>query len=424
MKHFARFIIFQVAVTAVMITLLAITAFSYKPVETDAVVLNDYAQTVRENWNNPDAISKAGLAKDILILDRNNKVTYSSSDKVFEGIRSPYDALEKNMITVTLSDDEIFLGTLVIRDSAGLEYENAMRRIMVTVIAGALILLLSYVTFLYYINRNIVKPFKRLNEYAGIIATGRLDEPLIMERSNLFGVFTESFDIMREELKTSRERETALKLKEKELVASLSHDIKTPVTGIKVMCEMLEVKVEDEYIRQKVQKISSRTTEINSLLDDLLSSALDDCGELKVNCSEVSSDVLRELVEEQDTRKLVRVGDIPKCLLNIDTKRVSQVIGNIITNSYKYANTTIDVSYAFKDNYLEMTIRDRGEGVNDEELDFLTNKFFRGKKNTVGKEGSGLGLYISNELMILMQGRLICQNDDEGFAVILLLPLV
>ena len=87
------------------------------------------------------------------------------------------------------------------------------------------------------------------------------------------------------------------------------------------------------------------------------------------------------------------------------------------------ADTKIDVDYCFKDSYLEMTLRDYGEGVNPEEIGFLTNKFYRGKKNTAGKEGSGLGLYISSELMKKMGGQLICISEKEGFSVMLQIPL-
>jgi signal transduction histidine kinase len=70
-----------------------------------------------------------------------------------------------------------------------------------------------------------------------------------------------------------------------------------------------------------------------------------------------------------------------------------------------------------------MRIRDYGDGVDPEEVDFLANKFYRGKKNTAGKEGSGLGLYISTELMKKMQGQLICISNKDGFEVMLLIPL-
>lgn len=100
--------------------------------------------------------------------------------------------------------------------------------------------------------------------------------------------------------------------------------------------------------------------------------------------------------------------------------------GNIITNSYKYANTKIDVDYSLIDDYLEMKIRDYGPGVSEEELPAVTNKFYRGKDaEKRQKEGSGLGLYISKSFMEKMDGDLICERADEngGFSVKLLIPL-
>lgn len=423
MRQFAKFLISQVIVMAILIIALVVTAVFFQPVEIDPVVLNDYVQTVKTNWEHPEIIGNTEFAQNILVLDRYNKVTYSSSNQIFKGIKSPFDALEKGMITVAVNDEGNYLGTLVIQNASKLAYERMTSRIVLVVILGALELLACYGVFFWYVNRNIIKPFGRLKRFAGVIARGELDEPLIMERSNIFGVFTESFDIMREELKAAREREIALKMKEKELVASLSHDLKTPVTGIKVMCEMLEVKVEDEYVRHKIKNISNKTMEINQLLDDLLASTLDDLGEWKVQCVDTASDCLEGILEAYDPRKMVHAGEVPKCLIHVDTKRMAQVIGNIITNSYKYASTTIEVSYAYQEGFLEMTLKDYGEGVDDEELEFLTHKFFRGKKNTTNQEGSGLGLYISSELMKMMQGQLICRNDREGFVVILRIPL-
>ena len=69
-----------------------------------------------------------------------------------------------------------------------------------------------------------------------------------------------------------------------------------------------------------------------------------------------------------------------------------------------------------------MTIRDHGEGADPEDLPLLANKFYRGKKHAADKEGSGLGLYISRELMEKMHGQMFLTSQD-GFVVTLLLPL-
>ena len=103
---------------------------------------------------------------------------------------------------------------------------------------------------------------------------------------------------------------------------------------------------------------------------------------------------------------------------------MSQVIGNIISNSYKYAETKIDVDYSVSEKYLEMSIKDYGPGVPRNELELITNKFYRGKRAENEKvDGSGLGLYIAKSLMLKMNGELICDSDDKGFSVTLMIPI-
>jgi signal transduction histidine kinase len=103
---------------------------------------------------------------------------------------------------------------------------------------------------------------------------------------------------------------------------------------------------------------------------------------------------------------------------------MSQVIGNIISNSYKYAGTSIDVSYKIEEEFLEMTIRDYGPGVPEDELSLIANKFYRGKQWADSKEeGSGLGLYIAKMLMEKMDGELLPESKGDGLSITLLIPL-
>ena len=81
---------------------------------------------------------------------------------------------------------------------------------------------------------------------------------------------------------------------------------------------------------------------------------MEDLDELKVACTDESSEVLTDILRRYDDRELVIFEDVPKVLIRIDLKRMSQVIGNIIANSYKYADTKIEVNYRLVDDYLEM----------------------------------------------------------------------
>ena len=99
--------------------------------------------------------------------------------------------------------------------------------------------------------------------------------------------------------------------------------------------------------------------------------------------------------------------------------RLEQVISNVIFNSYKYANTEIRVTSRFENgdtDHLVITIADKGPGVPESELELITQKFKRGS-NAGSKDGSGLGLYISDYLMKRMGGDLVVKNLKDGFAV-------
>ncbi len=233
--------------------------------------------------------------------------------------------------------------------------------------------------FYLYVKKNILRPFSEMKEYAGRIAYGDLDTPLEMHENNMFGAFTESFDIMREELKSSKNRKNELKRREKELVAALSHDLKTPIAGINTICDVLTVRTEDDYILGKVEGIQKKTEQMENLVNDLLTSTLEDIGEMTVICRDEESKVLHDIVKSSDPRGLTQEEAIPECLIHIDMKRVAQVIGNIISNSYKYAGTGIDIKYSLSGDYLNMSITDHGNGVPAEKLDLITNKFYRGK---------------------------------------------
>ena len=396
---------------------------SYHSVRADAVKMNGIVQNVRENWDEPEALDSMDTGTELMIFDSADFLVYSSEGLKKTDVSSPETAVSSGYICLPINDNGRFLGTVIIPDPDKERYDIIRRRLIVASAVLISVLLLLMVLYGAYVRRTIIKPFRKMEKFAGRVASGELDQPLERDRNNMFGAFSESFDIMREELRAARDRENALKIKEKEMVASLSHDLKTPITGIKLICELLSVKVSDSYVTEKIDNIHQKAEQINILVSDLLSSALEELGEMNVECREEPSSVLRELVAEHDVRSLAREGDIPECLLFADRIRLSQVIGNIISNSYKYAGTSIDIAYTVSGNYLEMAVRDYGEGVPEDEISLITTKFYRGKTNSVGKDGNGLGLYISSELMSRMNGELVCSCGEKGMTVTLMIPL-
>ncbi len=242
--------------------------------------------------------------------------------------------------------------------------------------------------------------------------------PLDMDKNNFFGAFTESFDLMREELNKARENERLANQSKKELVASLSHDIKTPVASIKAVTEVMHVKTSDENQRRQLDIINSKADQINTLITNMFSATLEELQELKVIVTEQSSQVLYDLIRAADYNYKANVGGIAECIILADGLRLSQVVDNIISNSYKYAGTSIYVSSVIKGKYLEIGFKDYGRGVSEEELPLIFNKFYRAK-NSKEKGGTGLGLYISKYMMEKMEGDIYCENSVDGFTVLL-----
>jgi len=277
--------------------------------------------------------------------------------------------------------------------------------------------------YLYiYCERSILLPFKKLRRFARDIAQGNLDIPLEMDKNNLFGAFTESFDLMREELKAARENERAANRSKKELVASLSHDIKTPVASIKAATELMLVSARDENDKIRLARINEKAEQINTLITDMFHATLEELQTLRVNVTEIHSTVIPNLIKSADYKGKVKPFEIPSCMILSDVIRLQQIFDNIIGNSYKYADTDIEIGTSFEGRYLAVDISDYGGSISDDELPLITNKFYRGK-NADNKSGYGLGLFISSTLLAQMGGELKADNCGGRFSVRVMLKL-
>lgn len=297
------------------------------------------------------------------------------------------------------------------------------------VVYGLIIFLFLMISLLGYIYYAIIKPFERMEEYAEEVAKGNLDLKLNYERNNLFGEFTWAFDRMRREIIKARTCEKEAIENNKTVIATLSHDIKTPIASIRAYTEGLQANLASNPLkRQKyINIIIKKCDEVTALTNDIFLHSLADLGKLKMNLVEVSIkpiiiEYLNGLLCDKDN--VFINDDIPDANLLIDTKRFEQVLENIINNSLKYAKGSkveIKVEKSLKDYIL--IIRDYGKGISDEDMPFIFEKFYRGKN--VGKEqGAGLGLYIVKYIMEQFNGNVYINSLKDGLEVRLIIPLI
>ena len=396
---------------------LALYAFPEEEKSQDMVAINEIIQTIQGDWVSFEEHVN-GTVLEYVVLDANGTVRYKTGTGLSENLNA---AIRHKDTVLELEVDGLTVGKLIIYNDDA-DYFRSEKRRVIFVISMAIILQGCICAgYYFYIQHTIIKPFQKMRHFAERIAGGNLDIPLEMDRQNLFGPFTESFDLMRSELKKARIAEAKANADKKELVAKLSHDIKTPVASIKAASEVGAALSTDEKSRDNYEQIIRKTDQINTLVTNLFSATLEELQELSVMPTDLCSREVRVLLENADYLHQASLYTVPECMIYADRLRLQQVFDNIFANSYKYAGTKIDVDICMEEKYLMVSIEDYGGGVDEEELPLLKEKFRRGS-NTKNIEGAGLGLYISDYCMKKMQGRLIVENGQTGLKVTIRIP--
>lgn len=332
------------------------------------------------------------------------------------------------------------------------EKENTQQEMDTRYIKILYVMVIVFILILYLVIYILVlKPFGKLEGFAADIAAGNLDQDLKYNRVNMFGEFTWAFDHMRREIKKARQCEQEAVENNKTVIATLSHDIKTPIASIRAYSEALSENMDTTPERRNryIDVITRKCDEVAKITDDMFIHSLHDLDKLVIKRENVEIDkVIKETVDSMSGgRADIVMHEIkPATIINADAGRIAQVIENIINNARKYAksniyidteiigqddgmtgdyrNTAVNNIEADKDLSKEYVvhIKDEGNGIPPEDMPFIFEKFYRG--NNRGEEpGAGLGLFIVQYVMQQTDGRVELVNHDDGLEVLLYFPM-
>lgn len=413
----APFILILILILTAEALLCFFMVTNIRDLKTDPVKVNECMYSVTENYGDT---AKYNTQLDYVILDNEGNLVYKTGEGLSESVN---EAVKNRGLILDLVIDGEVEGKMIFDYSMDEQLVGIKKSIiMIFVIAGVLQIVIISVWYIY-LEHTVIKPFKKLNSFASRVAEGNLDMPLEMDKGHVFGEFTEAFDIMRSELKKARIAEKKASDEKKEMVAKLSHDIKTPVASIKSTSEIGYEVTKEERAKEMFGIINDKTDQIKSLVDNLFNSSVQDITEIAVNPGNYESEDITSLIRKSDYLKKAGDFTIPSCNVYMDKLRLQQVFDNIFMNSYKYAGTSIDVRCEISGDYLVIRVADKGPGVKDEEIPLLKEKYKRGS-NSSDKEGAGLGLYLTDYFMEKMDGKLGLRNLDPGFEVSVYLSLV
>ena len=349
-----------------------------------------------------------------------------------------YDLSDYPELTGVYTGDDLYKSEehYVIIDAGGKLYRVEYRirsntGLIVAVNCVLLVMLVLICLLLWYARRHIILPFGRLGDVPKELAKGNLAVPIPEEKSRFFGKFTWGVNLLREKIEDDRQKELSMQRDKKLLLLSLSHDIKTPLSAIKLNAKALArgLYKDEEKRRSTAESINSRADEIEHFVSEITKAASEDFMNFETTMGEI---FLSQMIEKIVARYAVqlsacgtelKVNKYSDCILSCDPDRLGECLQNLIENAIKYGDgRLIELSFDSMDGCELITVSNTGCTLEEKELTQVFESFHRG--TNAGKiQGNGLGLFICKRLMSLMGGEVFAKIEDGKFLITLVVRL-
>ncbi len=386
-----------------------------------------------------------------LIIRKNDEIYYSTTEleklnmkelPVF-GTETSFRSLEKvGEQTFAIKQHDFFLkdgskvSLFLMKDASPW---NKFVRTFFPILFGLCLLILIATNGLlaYFVSKSIIKPINQLKTAAHFIKNGKLDYSITAIRNDEIGQLTQSFEEMRIQLKESYKIQKQYEDNRKELIAHISHDLKTPITSIKGYIEGIRDGVADtpEKRARYVQTIYTKAMDMDHLIDELFLFSKLDLGKVpfefeKVDIKDYLTDYFEELsfdLRKQNVDVNFQFSTLGNYLVFADREKFKRVLANIINNSLKYMEKDkkqLKITLHSTDNNVEITIADNGPGIRDESIPFLFNQFYRAEQSRNKLTGgSGLGLSIAKMIIEEHNGEIKLESTlMVGTKITIILP--
>ena len=330
------------------------------------------------------------------------------------------------------------LGSRIASKEAEVLIENLTVHNDLFILMAVLFALLSVLTlilvshiFTRILTKKIMHPLELLEQGAGRIRDGDYSNPIDYEGDAEFEQVCGAFNSMQKHLQEEKEKNARYEKARQEMIAGISHDLRSPLTAIRGAVKGLLDGVVSEPEQQKkfLQAAYRRSGEMDVLLSELFYFSKLETGGIPVQMRELDlSGFLRnychakkELPDFADVEFVCEIPEQEGKPVLADPEALQRILDNVLSNSRKYAGVKplrFFVSLERADGWQTVTLQDNGVGVPKDKLDRIFDEFYRVDESRSRKEGSGLGLYIVRYLCDAMGGHVRADVDShhEGFA--------
>lgn len=288
---------------------------------------------------------------------------------------------------------------------------------------GLLVVVLVFVT-----SHRLITPLRQIVRVVQRMSTGQLNQRIPINSKDEYSILSATFNNMTEKL------EQVEKTRE-EFVSNVSHELKTPLTAIKVLTESIlsQESVPEEVSREFMQDINSEVDRMVNITNDLLALVKVDQREQNLNIAPTDinllvEDILKRLSPLAEQKKVVLLyEEVRPVLIDADEIKLALAISNIVENGIKYTprGGTVKVVVDSDHQNAFITIQDTGIGIPEEEQDKIFNRFYRvDKTRDRYTGGTGLGLAISRSTVLLHGGSIrINSTSEEGSVFVIRIPI-
>ena len=294
---------------------------------------------------------------------------------------------------------------------------------IVNAVLGVIAIL--FIAVMLYIKYAILAPFERLSSLPYEFSKGNLTAPVTETKNRFFGKFLWGINVLRENIEQQKQRELEMQKEKKMLLLSLSHDIKTPLSAIKLYSAALSKNLYPDTEKQHkiAESITEKADEIEGYVSQIITASREDFLSLEVEMGEFYLSELIEKITGYYREKLAliktdfNVGKYKNCLLSGDLSRSVEVLQNIMENALKYGDgRRVELIFPEDDECVQIALRNSGCTLSRDDLPHIFESFWRGA-NAENIRGSGLGLYICRQLMHKMNGEIFAEINNDIITV-------
>lgn len=284
-------------------------------------------------------------------------------------------------------------------------------------------IILSILWFVLYIKW--IKPFRDLSEYPERLSKGQVNAKLPENRSKIFGKFIWGINMLSDHLNSEQKRNKKLTEERQKLITSIAHGIKTPLFNISLYADALETGLykngqPDSQDKDMAEKIRKNSKEISDLVTGMLKASENEIFPYEPEFQTFYLYELSDFIQKEYENRL-KVLHIPlkiekdqNFLITSDRNGLETILTQLLENAIKYGNGGgIKVCLNRTDEIIEIVVCNKGQVLNEEELPFIFNSYWRGS-NSKKVEGNGIGLSVSRQIAVKLGGDLIVKVHPDS----------